>query len=1255
MKVIRFLLLIGFAACAAADMAVCTNPSVRGFNYVRLENPRGGKHTTFAPGAYDPAAAGRMFDALQSNRCNAVRVFVSLDAKSSGSLFCQTPSGELSKDYMDNFCDFLRQARARGIRVMPNFESLPLHDRYRKLAGSEPSRLTGANRMYLDSGYIKARQQFLADFIQAIRQRDPGLLRAILAYNVENEDCFAIAYPFDATEGTFTAPNGRTYDLAREKTALADDAAVYWVNAMADAIKAADPEACVDVSVFTYRAVSRTGPGDFKRGSAPWNNRYPFRPLALASSKADIVDIHLYPRDERELAGHLKSVEWDALKEAAAREGKTLLCGEFGVFRSSAQGHADLASAASWSATLAARLQEVGFHGWLFWQYDTAEQPELWNAMEGHARIFHALGAVQGPGMKPRGDRGWADPGQDVLVATHRVADYGAIADDGQDDTPAFQKALDAARDAGGGIVYAPAGRYTFRGRLTLHSAVTLRGDWTPPGTKAPHGLTRFEVYWGKSQPEAPDFILVQAGACLRDVTLHYPEQSFAQVIPFAPAIGLSGNAAAVRLTLVNPYRGIRGVPSAIVHYIRDCHGTPLHEGIWIDVCTDVGRILNTTFSPDCWEQSGLPGAPTTDHDRLALRQHLLQDATGIRIGYSDAEHLANVRVSGYKTGLWLTRRTDGKESGLTVHSYGEAAGVVLEDCGEALRCDYANHIVGWRFSASRFAGRDAAVRGTGGSTLQFAGCSFAAEQGAAIRFPRKADIEVILGFKKVASDDVFSRTGMTFHACRFEAWEGVAIDALSGMLSVTDSDFLADRPAASLGPELVAATLVGNRFAGEPRIRSGCARVAMDHKPLQWDNADLRPHGYAADPRPHADAVIHVREPAYGAAGDGKADAAATIQKALDAAAKDGGTVFLRAGIYRCARNLTVPPGVELRGVGGARSDASLAPAGGPGTLLLAATGPGDADAAPFIRLQSRAGVRGIRVAHPGLFDLARIEPHPWAVRLEGEGAYVLDLCLNNCYRGVDVRADRTLVRNVLVNALDLAVRAEGCLDAVIEDVHVHPQYMASLVPLVSPGVPFVGPQGDKARLALFEAAIARAKHHTTCFAVGACRGLRFVNPSTWPSDVGFRVTSPDAEVQILNCTLETNTPLWLEQAGRIELVNANAPVVGIRSGLKFAGQAHVVNYLLRTGHTDRQSLDLQGPGSIRLTQCWFKWIPRGGQELLFQNGNLHLLGGMMVDVKDWQRGKGSLALTGTIVNAGLFSRELAGARASAGVTPCK
>ena len=273
---------------------------------------------------------------------------------------------------------------------------------------------------------------------------------------------------------------------------------------------------------------------------------------------------------------------------------------------------------------------------------------------------------------------------------------------------------------------------------------------------------------------------------------------------------------------------------------------------------------------------------------------------------------------------------------------------------------------------------------------LQF----FISDRGPAIQFPRKADIEVIIGFKNVATEDVFGRTGMTFHACRFDQWDGVAINALSGMLSVTDSDFLADKPTANLGPELVAATFAGNRFAGEPRICSECAHVAVDHKPVEWDKADLRPHVYALDPRPRTEAISNAREPVYGAVGDGKMDDSPAIQKALDAAAKNGGTVFLPAGVYRCAGSLSVPQGVELRGVGGPRGD-SAGPEGGPGTMLLAAYGRGEAEAAPLIRLQAHAGLRGVRIAHPGLFDLDKIEPHPWTVRLEGESAYVLD-CLS-------------------------------------------------------------------------------------------------------------------------------------------------------------------------------------------------------------------------------------------------------------------
>jgi hypothetical protein len=843
-------------------------------------------------------------------------------------------------------------------------------------------------------------------------------------------------------------------------------------------------------------------------------------------------------------------------------------------------------------------------------------------------------------------------PTQDVLVFTHRVTDFGARADDDGDDTAAFQKAIDAARAAGGGIVYVPRGTYVFGGRLELHGGVTLRGEWSRPDGEGVRG-SLLRVYYGKNRPGDREFIRIRPGATLRDMAFHYPEQGFSKVTPYAPTVGLCGNGAATRLTLVNPYVGVRSVHSAIAHYVRECYGTPLAVGIDIDVCTDVGRIIETEFAPRFWENSGLSGSPRTEVERGILRRHLAARATGVRLAYSDGEHLTNVRVSGYRTGLLLSRRSDGKKNGLTVHSYGEASGVYLEDCGHALRADYVNHIVGWRFSGSRFAGRDAAVKGTGGSTLQFAGCSFAAERGPAVQFPPRKDVDVWLQFRQVRNDEVLGRTGMTFHACRFERWRGAAIDARSGKLSVTDCDFLVDAPAARLGPQLVAATMVGNRFEGRPRIDNRCGRAALDHGPLDWEKVDLRTHVYAPDPRPKGDAVFNARDAAFGARGDGKADDAEAIAEALKAAGEEGGTVFLPAGIYRCRSALSVPSGVELRGVGGARGDASFAGMATPGTMLLCDVGRGREHGDPFIRVGASAGVRGMRIAYPGLLDLGKVAPYPWTIRLEGRASWAMDLCVNNGYRVIDARGDRHLVRNVLVNALKLALRVEGCTGGVVEDMHVHPQYFSTLLEMVEPDLKPATPAGRRRRREYYQLAVDHAREHITCFQVGACRAQRFVNPSTWPSDVGFRVTSPRAEAHILNCTLETHVPVWLEQAGRIELVNANAPVAGIRSGPRYDGRAHVVNYLLRNGHRGRGALDLQGTGTVTLIQCWFKWIVRGGQELLFANGRLRLLGGMMLDVEKWRRRTAGLELVGTIANEKVFGAVMKAGRACAGVVP--
>ena len=50
----------------------------------------------------------------------------------------------------------------------------------------------------------------------------------------------------------------------------------------------------------------------------------------------------------------------------------------------------------------------------------------------------------------------------------YSVRDYDAKGDGQTDDTAAFQKALDAAREANGGVVYAPRGNYFFAGKLRL-------------------------------------------------------------------------------------------------------------------------------------------------------------------------------------------------------------------------------------------------------------------------------------------------------------------------------------------------------------------------------------------------------------------------------------------------------------------------------------------------------------------------------------------------------------------------------------------------------------------------------------------------------------------------------------------------------------------------------------------------------------------------------------------------------------------
>lgn len=62
---------------------------------------------------------------------------------------------------------------------------------------------------------------------------------------------------------------------------------------------------------------------------------------------------------------------------------------------------------------------------------------------------------------------------------------------------------------------------------------------------------------------------------------------------------------------------------------------------------------------------------------------------------------------------------------------------------------------------------------------------------------------------------------------------------------------------------------------------------------------------------------VFNVRHPDFGAVGDGRADDTRALQLAIDAAGREGGTVWIPGGRYRFTGLLVVPANVQLMGAG--------------------------------------------------------------------------------------------------------------------------------------------------------------------------------------------------------------------------------------------------------------------------------------------------------------------------------------------------
>jgi hypothetical protein len=187
------------------------------------------------------------------------------------------------------------------------------------------------------------------------------------------------------------------------------------------------------------------------------------------------------------------------------------------------------------------------------------------------------------------------------------VQEAGAVGDGQADGTAIFQRLLDDAGRAGGGVVEVPAGRYAIKGNLKIPAGVTLQGVYrvlpTLQRNKAHElGGSVLLAYAGRGQEQGEPFIrLAGNNAVLSGVVVMYPEwkQTDVPPVPYPPCV-LAEHAEDVGVEnclLLNPYEAIKLVFAAR-HLIRNVNGYPIKRGIYVDACMDIGRIENIHFWP---------------------------------------------------------------------------------------------------------------------------------------------------------------------------------------------------------------------------------------------------------------------------------------------------------------------------------------------------------------------------------------------------------------------------------------------------------------------------------------------------------------------------------------------------------------------------------------------------------------------------------------------------------------------------------
>lgn len=409
------------------------------------------------------------------------------------------------------------------------------------------------------------------------------------------------------------------------------------------------------------------------------------------------------------------------------------------------------------------------------------------------------------------------------------VSELGATGDGETDDTAVFQRALDEAAAAGGGIVQAPAGRYRISSSITIPRAVTLQGVFRTPPTDRGGSPLRLDgtvllAYANRGNASGDPFIRLGGDmATLAGVIIHYPEWSRDDVppVPYPPAIAADGvNDVSVLDTLiVNAYEGIHFERTARF-IVRNVFGYPSYRGLYVDACYDIGRVENCHFWPF--------GVVYNPKDPYCLWVNT--EGVAFEFARTDWQYVLNTFCFGYGVGYKFSETKNGSCNGnfLGIGADSCRRAVLVEECQAPGLLITNGEFVG-RWESEDSVCIEIAESGSDGK-VSLANCSFwgPVDRCVWLRTPKTQ----------------FTATATHFRDFDNHGRGAPAIQLDTGKAIIQGNTFGEHGTHVLVGADVQSAIIMGNQANGGLIVENGAGdraqMVANENSPVEWDEKAL-------------------------------------------------------------------------------------------------------------------------------------------------------------------------------------------------------------------------------------------------------------------------------------------------------------------------------------------------------------------------------------------------------------------------------